>query len=207
METENANLFMMCRALDRSALTAPPAEYPIRSLARNELPLWLDLQCEGGEDRVYLESYFRRVYAPQEDEFWRRCLVICDAQDRPAGTCMAWRAYGCLTTVHWFRVRASLEGRGLGRALLSRVMTSLSPEEFPVYLHTQPASFRAVKLYTDFGFALLRDPRVGFRDNGLSLALPYFRQVMPPPAYASLRFEWADDALLRAAASTTDPQF
>ena len=35
METENANLFMMCRAMDRSALTAPPAEYHIRPLAIN----------------------------------------------------------------------------------------------------------------------------------------------------------------------------
>jgi hypothetical protein len=27
--------------------------------------------------------------------------------------------------------------------------------EYPVYLHIQPSSFRAIKLYSDFGFSLL----------------------------------------------------
>ena len=50
------------------------------------------------------------------------------------------------------------EGKGIGRALLSYVMQSLPQNEYPVFLHTHPASFRAIKLYSDMGFKLLTDP-------------------------------------------------
>ena len=83
----------------------------------------------------------------------------------------------------------------------------LAPEEYPVYLHTQPSSYRAIKLYTDFGFSLLTGGRVGQRENQLAQSLPILREVMPPAAYGRLTFAPAPEELLSAAASRKSANF
>ncbi len=156
------NLFMMCRTLNRKALSALPAEYHIRTCRGDELGLWkgihFDSVAEAEEYRAFMTKYFEDVYGGKKELFFQKCLFACDENDTPLGTCFAWKAYEHITTIHWFKVIKAQEGRGIGRALLSTVMNGLAQEEYPVFLHTQPSSYRAIKLYTDFGFALLTDP-------------------------------------------------
>ena len=112
-----------------------------------------------------------------------------------------------MTTIHWYKIRKEYEGHGLGRALLSAVMKDIPEEDYPVYLHTQPGSYRAIKLYTDFGFALLTDKQVGFRENELEIGLPYLREKMPERDFARLRFERAPEDFLQAVKSSPVSQF
>ena len=83
---------------------------------------------------------------------------------------------------------------------MTDVLSALGPDDMPVCLHTQPSSYRAIKLYTDFGFKFITDPAVGARVNDLERALPALKQVMPAQAYAALGFARAPKALLDAAA-------
>ena len=154
-----------------------------------------------------MTRYFQNVYAAKEAEYFARCLFVREASGAPVGTAFLWRAYGRVNTLHWLKVRREYEGRGIGRALLTRLLMPLAPEEYPVYLHTQPSSYRAIKLYTDFGFALLTDARIGPRENHLAQSLPVLRQAMPPAAYAKLAFAQAPEALLAAAASRDVDEF
>lgn len=206
---EDCNLFMMCRSLCRQALSDIPEGYHVRLCRQDELELWYAFPYDEGaqEHRAAMARYFDAVYRPYGDAFWRSCLFVCDAQDTPVGTCFAWKAYGCVTTIHWFKVRRDCEGRGLGRGLLSHVMRALNENDFPVFLHTQPGSFRAIKLYTDMGFALLTDPEIGYRPNELEAGLPFLRAHMPPDAYARLRFERAPEAFLQAVRSSRTNEF
>ena len=205
------NLFMMCSRLNPSALTEIPDGYHLRTCRPEELDLWktihFDDETTAQEQFSYMTDYFRMVYEPAGDEFWNRCRFLCDSDDRPIGTCFAWKAYGTVTTIHWYKIRKEYEGRGLGRALLSDVMRTIAPEEYPVYLHTHPGCFRAIKLYTDFGFSLLRDPMVGFRTNDLEVSLPHLREMMPEPAFQALTFAKAPDDFLAAAKTTEFSQF
>jgi hypothetical protein len=97
------------------------------------------------------------------------------------------------------------ENNGIGRALLSAVMRTLTPSDYPVYLHTQVGSYRAIKLYSDFGFKILKDNPVGLRQNDLSTAIPHLKARMPTTAFNGLEFCFAEQQfLIRAANSSTN---
>lgn len=190
------NLFMMCRRLDRSALSTLPPGFHFRLCRPDELEQWKDMQLVGTGDtpRSYLDDYYAKWYAPKGNLFFRRCTFICNERDLPVGSAFLWKQYDLYTTLHWLKVLPAYEGRGLGRALLSHLLRDLPPEEYPVYLHTQPSSYRAIKLYSDFGFALLSEPAViDGRANEVEEALPILQRLMPERDYRRLRLVTPDE--------------
>lgn len=205
------NLFMMCCAPRREAFAPLPAGFYFDLCRREELEIWkrfpFDTEEEARQGEAYMARFFANVYAAQEEEFFSRCLFVRAENGAPVGTAFLWRAYGRVNTLQWVKVRKEYEGRGIGRALLTHLLMPLAPEEYPVYLHTQPSSYRAIKLYTDFGFSLLTGGRVGQRENQLAQSLPILREVMPPAAYGRLTFAPAPEELLSAAASREISEF
>ena len=207
----DGNLFMMCPALNTDAVVALPARYHVRTCRRNELSIWEAMPFDDPEIAVeyqaYMTRYFRDVYKERESLFFEKCLFVCDDKDTPVGTCFAWKAYEKITTIHWYKVLKEHEGNGIGRALLSVVMKSLSVNDYPVYLHTQPSSFRAIKLYSDFGFAFLSDSIIGNRKNDLDECLPILKARMPKADFDKLRFAKAPEDFLEAVKSSDIDQF
>lgn len=198
------NLFMVCPRLDPRQLTALPKGYSFRTIRPHELPLWeafhFDDPQEAEEHRGYMRAFYRDVYAPREELFFRRCTFVCDAQDTPVGTAFLWEVFDPpFTTLHWLKVKQSHEGLGIGRALISHLMRELPETRYPVYLHTQPESARAIRLYTGFGFQLITDPQVGHRTNDLEEGLRMLRAIMPETAMRRLRFTPAPVTFLLAA--------
>jgi len=199
----NYNLFMQCEKPDKTAFRELPDGFFIRLCRRDELEIWKRVVAE--EQYVgYVTEYYGKVYAKHDNEFFRRCLFVCNADDIPVASTFIWRSYKKINTVGWFRVLPEYEGCGLGRALLSEIFKGT---DFPVYLHTQPTSARAIKLYSDFGFKFLTDPVIGYRKNDLLESLPYLQKVLPESDYAKLRFAEADKALLEAAKSSEISEF
>jgi GNAT superfamily N-acetyltransferase len=189
-EIPDLNLFMMCERLDPDALAPLPSGYTIRSSRPDELDVWkafpFDTPEEAAANEQFMTDFFATVYGGREDEFFARTKFVCDEQDVPIATCMIWKSYGELTTVHWFKVLLPYEGRGLGRGLLSELMQSVAPEDYPVYLHTQPGSYRAIKLYHDFGFRILVNERTGTRPNEYAESMRHLEAVMPPEEFRRL---------------------
>ena len=199
----NYNLFMQCDTPDRTAFCELPDGFSFRLCRRDEIEVWKHVVAE--EQYVdYVAEYYEKIYAKHTDEFFRRCIFICNASDKPVASTFLWRSYGKINTVGWLRVLPECEGNGLGRALLSEVFKD---SVYPVYLHTQPTSARAIKLYSDFGFKLLTDPVIGYRRNDLNRSLPYLQKILPKSDYAKLRFAEADEALLEAAILNEFPEF
>lgn len=118
-----------------------------------------------------------------------------------------WRAYDQFNTVQWVKVRKQYEGKGIGRALLSFLMKELKTEDYPVYLHTQPGSYRAIKLYSDFGFSLVSDPIIGCRNNDLDECLPILEKYMPNIDFKQLIISEAPMNFLQFMATVKDDQF
>lgn len=191
-EIPDKNVFMMCEALNPDALSELPAGYFVRNCRRDELDIWKAFPFdEVGFNEEYdrfMTDFFTTTYGGKEDLFFAKTLFVCNRQDKPVATCLIWKAYDEFNTIHWFKVLKEYEGQGIGRALLSILMRDLKAEDYPVYLHTQPASFRAIKLYSDFGFSLLSGEKFGTRTNDLDEYLPILEEFMPSEYFRKLKF-------------------
>lgn len=190
------NIFMMCSQVNEGAFCKVPKGFHIRRLKREELDVWKRFPFDSVDGDIstyidYMTQYYNDVYLEKEDLFYDSCLVICDTNDQPVGTCFAWKAYGKVWTIHWLKVYKEKESKGLGRAILTEVMMGIPKEEFPVYLHTQPGSFRAIKLYSDFGFKIIKDKTVGNRANQYKQSLKYLKYFMGD-YYKELKFVKTD---------------
>ena len=201
------NLFMKCSCLQEEAFGKLPEGYTVRLCRRDELEIWKVLALEEPQYVDYLMEYFDAVYADKADEFFERCLFVCDPQGKPVGTCFLWKAYGKIETIHWLHVLPEYEGLGLGRALLTEVLQRAKAEDFPIYLHTHPHCLRAVHLYNEFGFQLVTDPVVGYRSNDWEEAMKYLKLYMPEKYVEKLQFVRADEEFLQAARSSKQSEF
>ena len=204
------NLFMICKRLNPQAFSSLPHGFALRTLRREEFRAWQAMPFDDEfttEHLAFMDDYFRITYARDEEKFFASTLVICNEDDQMVATCFLWPAYGLYTTVHWFKVHRAYENRGIGRALLSLLFQAVKEEEMPIYLHTQPESFRAIKLYSDFGFELLTDPQIGPRKNHLIQCLPYLQEKMPQQDYDRLRFTTAPAEFIAGMALQTNDQF
>ena len=134
------NIFMQCDSPNTSAFCELPDGYSFRLCRRDELEVWKHIVVE--EQYIdYVTEYYDKVYAKHEDEFFNRCMFVCDAEGNPVASTFIWHSYGQINTIGWFRVMPKHEGKKLGRALISRILRNA---EFPIYLHTQPSSVRAI---------------------------------------------------------------
>ena len=197
----------MCSVLNRGALSSLPSEFHIRNCRRDELSIWKHMpfdELETAEEyEPFMTEFFKSVYEDQEELFFEKTLFVCNEHDKPIATCLLWKAYGEFNTIHWLKVLKGYEGKGIGRALLSIIMKDLKEEDYPIYLHTQPESYRAIKLYADFGFQLLSDDPIGTRSNDLEECLPFLNEYMPEKAFSSLTITQAPKHFL-AKMSTFD---
>jgi len=197
------HLFMVCDAPNPAAYRGLPAGYSFRLCRPDELNIWAHIATE----EIYASyalAFYNRTYAPHADDFFRRCTFVCDGNGNPVATSMIWRSYGQINTVGWTRVLPNHEGKGIGRALLSEILRTA---EYPVYLHTQPTSICAIKLYADFGFKFITNAVIGHRRNDLAKSLPYVERVMSKIDFARLQFTTADTALHRAALQVEQSEF
>ncbi len=210
-EIPDKNIFMMCEKLNDLALTEMPKGFSIRCLKRNELDIWKSMPFDtlelAEENYKYMTDFFESVYYPKIKEFFEKCLVVVNNEDKIVATCFAWKAYEKITTIHWFKVLKEFEGKGIGRALLSVVMKQLNEKQFPIFLHTQPSSFRAIKLYSDFGFKLLSDKQIGKRPNHLKECLPILKEFMPKEFFEKLEIVKAPKLFLQAIKNEKTSEF
>ena len=189
-EIPDKNIFMMCKTLNRAALVKLPKDFSIRNCRKEELKIWMqmpfDKPMEAKEYESFMQEYFDTTYGGNEALFFQKTLFVCDKADVPIGTCLVWKSYNTFNTIQWLKVKKGYEGLGIGRALLSIMLKDLREEDYPIYLHTQPGSYRAIKLYTDFGFSLLSDKVIGNRKNDLEECLPCLLYTSPSPRDATL---------------------
>lgn len=209
MDIPALNFFMMSKSPAPQAFGALPPGFHFRACRKDELDVWKRLHAPGPMLYGFMGEYFDKVYAADAQTFFDRCIFVCDEQDVPIGTCFVWKAYGQINTLHWLKVKPEFEGLGIGRALLTEVLRPLTPEDYPVFLHTHPSCYRAIKLYADFGFHPLRAPeKIGFRQNDYQESLPYLRECMPRAFFEALPEALdAPDCLLLAAATSPIEEF
>lgn len=210
-EIPDYNIFMMCEQLNKQAVAELRPPYYFRNCRPEELERWkafpFDSDIVPEAYAAYMNQMVNDSYGGQMDTFFHNTLFVCTQAGQPVATCSHWKAYGTINTIHWFKTVKAYEGQGIGRALLTAIMRRFQPSDYPIYLHTQPGSFRAIKLYADFGFCLLRGGQLGTRRNELEQSLPILQEFMPQHAFASLKITDTPADLIKLLAHETTIQF
>jgi len=128
---------------------------------RNETGIedWVRVQYESGqlETRSAIAPLFREEFMERPELLEKRILFVRDSSGAPVASAALW--YGSpfgeeLLRIHWVATDVRHQGKGLCRAMLSRLM-QLYHEiggKGPVYLLSQTYSYAAISIYQSFGF-------------------------------------------------------
>jgi len=78
-----------------------------------------------------------------------------------------------------YEIKKEYEGKGIGRALFTNVVGNIDNNDLPIFSHTQPESYRAIKLYSDFCFKIAMNNKIGNRINNINDSIEYLKMNIP----------------------------
>lgn len=193
---EYKSIIMRCDRIDKSAYLELPSGIEAVFYKEGMEMVWAKVQKAAGEfaeDSVSdAAAYFMERYGDRRQELSERCVFLKEQETgRYIGTCMAWfeqKNGEEVPVLHWLAVDDAYAGNGYARMLITQVMKLF--ERFAkgqkIYLHTQPCSYRAIKLYNDFGFSITRTDTYGTAVNEYEEAMPLLKKHMTAETYERL---------------------
>lgn len=191
------NMIMRAEGLNPLFGCQIPEGYCIKAYDPGDEDQWSLIETSVGEFDTQAEAkaYFVQTYLPYPQELARRCFFVLAKDGAYAGTCTAWfmrDETGETGVIHWFGVRPEYQGIGLGKALLLHSMRFFEAANvFPAYLHTQTWSHKAVGLYIDVGFRLLKKDTFEANPNDFDEAMEVLKGAVSPGRLAV----WMDSAI------------
>ncbi len=149
---------------------------------------WAKLEYAIGDfgSAAEAEEYFAETYL-QDPELFPNILFIINKDRDTAGSCIAWRdtqGINRVSSLHWLVVDERYQGIGLGRALATAVMNIYADQgALPVYIHTQPWSWKAILLYLSLGFKLQKTETFSHYENEYGKAMGTLGKVVREDQY------------------------
>ena len=137
---------------------------------------WAKLEYAVGDfgSAAEAERYFTETYLGNPGLF-PNILFAMNRDREIVGSCIAWqdtRGNSCVSSLHWLVVDERHRGIGLGKALSTAVMNMYAEREaLPVYVHTQPWSWKAILLYLSLGFRLQKTDTFSRYENEYGKAM------------------------------------
>lgn len=186
------NTILRC---DRYLSAAPALHngYEFRMYQNGDEQKWAQLEYEIGDfDSVEeAKQYFISTYCSKKDfDITKRCVFAVNGKNEIVGSCIAWkdlRNDTLVASLHWLVVSPQYQGKGIGKALCRKVMQIFfENDEFPVYIHTQPWSYKAIILYVRQGFKIQKADTFSRYENQFELAMNTLRKVLPENQYEEL---------------------
>jgi GNAT superfamily N-acetyltransferase len=153
---QNAKVALVRQHLDHVPNWCLPGGYRLRWHAPGDVESWWRIWREAENVTELRDDAFELAFGSAPEELPRRQLFALAPDGQPVGTATAWfshyygRPFG---QVHWVGVLPAHQGRGIARALLSRVCARLRElGHDKAFLYTSTARVRAIRLYLGFGF-------------------------------------------------------
>ena len=152
---------------------------------------WAKLEYALGDfdSAAEAEKYFIETYL-QKAESFPNILFVMNRDHAIIGSCIAWqdmRGINSVSSLHWLVVDERYQGIGLGRALGTAVMNLYAKRRgFPVYIHTQPWSWKAILLYISLGFKLQKTDTFSHYKNEYEKAMLELGKIVTPEQYVLL---------------------
>ena len=92
-----------------------------------------------------------------------------------------------VSSLHWLVVDERYQGIGLGKALATAVMNIYAKDRaLPVYVHTQPWSWKAILLYVSLGFKLQKTDTFSHYENEYEKAMTELGKAVQEDQYELL---------------------
>lgn len=182
------NLILKCSCPPSAAVRLPPG-FSLRLYQAGDEDAWAALECSIGDFRTPAQArqYFLHTYGSRQTALQQRCLFAVNSAGQPAGSCIAWQDVRCgqpVSSLHWLVVHPAFRGQGLGRALCLAAMRLFEQADaYPVYLHTQPWSWRALMLYAEIGFRLQKTDSFAEYENQYAQGMAVLRGILSPKQY------------------------
>ena len=160
-----------------------PDGFSIVSYQRGYEKEWAKLEYAIGDFNSLeaAEKYFVETYL-QNSELFPSILFLLNREHDIVGSCIAWQdkqGKNSVSSLHWLVVQEQYQGIGLGRALCTAVMNIYAERgALPVYIHTQPWSWKAIFLYLSLGFRLQKTDTFSHYENEYGKAMAELRKIV-----------------------------
>ncbi len=136
-----------------------PPPFSMRDFTPGDEDVWAAIEFAATEFKSMEKAreHFDLEFGDYQDELCNRCRFLVAGNGRAIGTATAWRnpsyrgnLYGRL---HWVAIHPDFQGRGLSKPLVGAAMQRLREFHNRAYLTSQTTSWKAIKVYLDFGFS------------------------------------------------------
>lgn len=185
------NMILRCDAYSHREVLLPEG-FSIRGYEPGLECVWAELEFSIGDfsTRKEAKDYFNDAYLKEEVLLQKNACFLFDPDGKVVGSCIAWkdqRRGREIASLHWLVVAEGCQGMGLGRALCCAVMNLFAAQgRLPVYLHTQPWSWKAVFLYLSLGFRLQKTDSFAGYPNETAQGLTVLKTVVDGRCFAQL---------------------
>ncbi len=166
-----------------------PAGYAIRTYQTGDEEPWAEMECAIGDfpSREAALALFTERYLA-DAQLTDRIFFAVDPDGQIVGSVIADPRGMHVRALNWLVVDENHQGKGLGRALCQTALRLFRREDnsLPVYLHTQPWSWKAILLYISLGFKLQPTDTFCGHENQYAQAMEALQTVVTPEQYARM---------------------
>lgn len=178
------NLILKCTQICTKSISLPEG-YSFKMYDVGNEKYWAKLEYEIGDFSSVAEAemYFKANYCNQIEELKNRCVFVIDTHGDVVGSCIAWhdlKDNDTVASLHWLVVSPKHQGKHIGLALCQKVMDIFNERgETPVYIHTQPWSYKAIMLYIKLGFKIQKTDTFSNYENQYKKAIKTLKNLLP----------------------------
>lgn len=195
------NIIMVFESRGFQGLPQPalPDGYYLRCYEKGDEKQWAVIEHAVGEfeSRFKARRYFKKQYMTEMDKLYERLVFACDKNGLPVANCSLWHSeqHERVPMIHWVATLPEHQNLGLGRAVVAKCL-QISGQSSPgkdVFLHTQTWSYKAVKMYHELGFRMVKNTALPEWTNDYIHAMDILKDIYEPELYSALE----DGALVK----------
>lgn len=182
---------MRCDAYRRQAVLLPKG-FSIVPYEKGYERAWAELEFSAGDFASIeeAEAYFVETYTQDRERLAKNVRFLLNGEHAVIGSCIAWqdkRQDSWVASLHWLIVAERYHGMGLGKALCREIMNLFEEQgRLPVYIHTQPWSWKAIFLYLSLGFKLQRTDTFSHYTNEYQKVMTTLKGIVTEEQFARL---------------------
>lgn len=172
-----------------------PQGFSFRSYQDGDEFLWARMEVVNNDFDTYENAvaYFKKTYLSAHKKLENRFVGVTDSRGVLCGSVICWDdLYASntperISSLHWLICDPSVKDRELGTALVQMTLHTFSEmHALPVYLHTQPWSYKAVGIYYKCGFRPLSTESFRGYKNQSAEAICAMRNHIPENLFQQL---------------------